>query len=162
VPEGDRVTQTRAWRNFKRMQDVAVTAGSLVYAAAVVHAWRVLPGPAMLKSELTLLFPAGFLLLFWVGPLIVPPVRRLVERYVWMSFAAGFGQSVGSVIVGLGVLLTAAAFIYLQVGGVARGGRYPAGVFSGYGAGIGILLAQAIVVRLLERRPDLKGRIEEG
>jgi hypothetical protein len=81
---------------------------------------------------------------------------------VLLSFEAGFGQSVISVIVGVGVLATAAAFIYLQVSGVAHGGRYPAGVFSGYGAGIGILLAQAIVVRLLEKQPDVRRRIEEA
>ena len=155
------MAQTRAWRNFKRMQDVAVTAGFLIYAGAVVHAWRVLPGAAGLKAELTLIFPAAFLLLFWLGPLAVAPVRQLLGRYVWMSFDAGFGQTVTSVIVGVGVLATAAVFIYLQVGGVAHGGRYPAGVFSGYGAGIGILLAQAILVRLLERRPDVRRRIEE-
>jgi hypothetical protein len=155
------VIQNRAWRNFKRMQDVAVTAGLLIYAGAVVHAWRVLPGEAHLKFQLTLLFPAAFLLLFWVGPLAVAPVRRLLSRYVWMSFDAGFGQSPSSVIVGVGVLVTAAAFIYLQVSGVAHGGRYPAGVFSGYGAGIGILLAQAIIARLLERQPDVRRRIEE-
>jgi len=156
------VTQTRAWKNFKRMQDVTVTAGLLIYAGAVVHAWRVLPGSAHLKTQLTLLFPAAFLLLFWVGPLVVPPVRRWLGRYVLMSFDAGFGQSVGSVIVAVGVLATAAGFIYLQVNGVAHGGRYPAGVFSGYGAGIGILLAQAFVVRRLEKQPDVRKRIEEG
>lgn len=155
------MNQIRAWRNFKRMQDVAVTAGLLIYAGAVIHAWRVLPGVPQLKFELTLLFPAAFLLLFWLGPLVVAPVRRLLGRYVWMSFDAGFGQTPMSVIVGVGVLATAAAFIYLQVSGVAHGGRYPAGVFSGYGAGIGILLAQAIVVRLLERQPDVRRKIEE-
>ncbi len=155
------MTQTRAWKNFKRMQDVAVAAGLLIYAGAVVHAWRVLPGTARLKAQLTLLFPAAFLLLFWLGPLIVPPVRRWLGRYVLMSFDAGFGQSAGSVIVGVGVLATAAAFIYLQVAGVAHGGRYPAGVFSGYGAGIGILLAQAFVVRRLEKQPEVRERIEE-
>jgi hypothetical protein len=154
------VNHTRAWRNFKRMQDVAVAAGLLIYAGAVVHAWRVLPGATALKFELTLVFPVGFLLLFWLGPLAAPPARRLLGRYVLMSFDAGFGQSVTSVIVGVGVLVAASAFIYLQVSGVAHGGRYPAGVFSGYGAGIGILLAQAVIVRLLERQPDVRARIE--
>jgi hypothetical protein len=155
------VTYSRAWRNFKRMQDVAAAAGLLIYAGAVVHAWRVLPGAPLLKAELTLLFPAGFLLLFWLGPLAVAPVRRMLGRYVWMSFEAGFGQSASSVVVGVGVLTAAAVFIYLQVAGVAHGGRYPAGVFSGYGAGIGILLAQVVMVRLLERRPDVRQHIEE-
>jgi hypothetical protein len=156
------VTQIPAWRNFKRMQDVAVTAGLLIYAGAVVHAWRVLPGAPHLKFQLTLLFPAAFLFLFWLGPLVIAPVRRILGRYVLLSFEAGFGQSAVSVIVGVGVLATAAAFIYLQVSGVAHGGRYPAGVFSGYGAGIGILLAQAIVVRLLEKQPEVRHRIEEA
>ena len=35
---------TRAWRNFRRMQDVAVAAASLIYAGAVVNAFQVLPG----------------------------------------------------------------------------------------------------------------------
>jgi hypothetical protein len=142
------------------MQDVAVTAGLLIYAGAAVHAWRVLPGAPGLKLELTVVFPTLFLLLFWIGPLIVSPVRQLLGRYVMLSFDAGFGQSATSVIVGVGVLAVAAGFIYLQVSGVAHGGRYPAGVFSGYGAGIGILLAQAIVVRHLERAPEVRRRIE--
>jgi hypothetical protein len=144
------------------MQDVAVTAGLLIYAGAVIHAWRVLPGATGLKAELTLIFPAAFLLLFWVGPLAVGPVRDVLGRYVMLSFDAGFGQTPISVVSGIAVLAGAATFIYHQVGGVAHGGRYPAGVFSGYGAGLGILLAQAIVVRLLERQPDVRRRIEEA
>ena len=77
-----------------------------------------------------------------------------------MSFEAGFGQTVLSVIVGLSVLALAAVFIYLQIHGVAAGGRYPAGVFSGYGAGIGILIAQALLVLSLERDPEVRSRIE--
>src|ERR1700761_6660792 len=144
------------------MQDIAATAALLIYAFAVIHAWRVLPGAPRLKVELTLIFPAAFLLLFWLGPLFVKPLRPMLGRYVWMSFDAGFGQSPISVLVGVGVLATAAALIFLQVEGVSHGGRYPGGVFSGYGAGIGILLAQAIIVRILERRPDVRRRIEES
>ncbi len=155
------MTHIRAWRDFKRMQDVAVTAALLIYAGAVVHAWRVLPGAAALKFELTLVFPLAFMLLFWLGPLLVSQVRRGLGRYVMMSFDAGFGQTPLSVVVGIGVLVFLAAFIYLQVSGVAHGGRYPAGVFSGYGAGIGILLAQAFIVRRLEREPEVRKRIEE-
>ena len=77
-----------------------------------------------------------------------------------MSFAAGFGQTPVSVLSGLGLLAFAAAFIYLQIAGVAHGGRYPAGVFSGYGAGIGILFAQALLVFALEREPKIREIIE--
>ena len=44
--------------------------------------------------------------------------------------------------------------------GAADGGRYPAGVFSGYAAGIGILAAQAVLVRVLERDPEVRRQIE--
>lgn len=154
------MAQTPAWRTFKRMQAVGCAFASLVYAGAAVHAWRVLPGSAELKAAVTLAFPALYFLASLVLPLTIPPVRRLLKRYVWMSFAAGFGQSVGSVISGLGLLAFAAVFIYLQIGSVAHGGRYPAGVFSGYAAGIGILFAQASLVTVLEREPKIREIIE--
>ena len=47
-----------------------------------------------------------------------------------------------------------------QIAGVAQGGRYPAGVFSGYAAGIGILLVQAVLARALERDPQIRTQIE--
>ena len=93
-------------------------------------------------------------------PLLAPPVRRWLKRYVWLSFAAGFGQSVGSVLTSLGVLAVAAVFIHWQIAGAAGGGRYPAGVFSAFGAGIGILVAQAVLVRVLEREPKIREIIE--
>ena len=151
----------RAWRNFKRMQASGCLFAALVYLGAVVHAWRVLPGAASLKLLVTLAFPAVYFLAALVLPLIVPPLRRLLKRYVWMSFAAGFGQSVGSVLTGLGVLGLAALFIHWQIAGAAGGGRYPAGVFSAFGAGIGILVAQAVLVRVLEREPKIREIIED-
>jgi hypothetical protein len=149
-----------AWRRFRRMQGSACAAGSLIYAGAAVHAWRILPGPVGLKSALILVFPALFGLLTFVVPLQVRPLRRVLKRYVWMSFAAGFGQTPVSVISGLGLLVFAAVFIYLQIAGVASGGRYPAGVFSGYGAGVGILFAQALLAVALEREPKVRQIIE--
>lgn len=154
------MVQVPAWRTFKRMQGVGCAFASLIYAGAVIHAWRVLPGPDNLKVAVTLAFPFLYFLASLILPLIVPPVRRTLKSYVWMSFAAGFGQSVWSVVSGLGLLALAAVFIYLQIAGVAGGGRYPAGVFSGYAAGIGILFAQALLVRALEQEPRIREIIE--
>ena len=152
--------QLESWRRFKRMQASACAFASLIYLAATVHAWRVLPGPATLKMIVTLAFPAVYFLAALVLPLQIKPIRRMLKRYVWMSFAAGFGQTPLSVLTGLGLLAGAAGFIYLQIAGVAHGGRYPAGVFSGYGAGIGILFAQATLVYALEREPKIRAIIE--
>ena len=154
------MTHVPAWRSFKRMQLSACVFASLIYAGAALHAWRVLPGPENLKWSVVLIFPAIFGLAALVVPLQAPPARRWLKRYVWMSFAAGFGQSVGSVLFGLSLLVVAAVFIYLQVAAAAGGGRYPAGVFSGYGAGIGILFAQALLVFALEREPKVREIIE--
>lgn len=154
------MAQAPAWRTFKRMQGVGCAFASLVYAGAVIHAWRVLPGEANLKAAVTLAFPFLYFLASLILPLVIPPARRVLKRYVWMSFAAGFGQSVWSVASGLGVLAFAAVFIYLQIAGVKGGGRYPAGVFSAYAAGIGILFAQALLVKALEREPRIREIIE--
>lgn len=154
---------TRPWRNFKRMQDVATATAGLIYAGAVVRAFEVLPGGPRLVAERTLVWPAMFLVLSLAVPLLVTKFRDRLEDYVWMSFRAGFGQTPSSVIVGVGLLAGAALFIYRQIAGVDDGGRYPAGVFSGYAAGIGILAAQAWLVRSLERRPEVRRLIvDEG
>jgi hypothetical protein len=151
----------RAWRNFRRMQDVAVAAACLIYAGAVLRAFQILPGGLALIVQRTLIWPGIFLVLSLAIPLAVPPLRRMLGRYVWMSYQAGFGQTPASVITGIGLLAGAALFIYWQVAAVAYGGRYPAGVFSGYGAGIGILIAQALLVRGLERTPEVLREIRE-
>jgi hypothetical protein len=150
-----------AWRNFRRMQDMTVAAAVLIYAGAVLHAFDRLPGPVELVVQRTLVWPGIFLLLSLGVPLAMGPVRRPLVRYVWMSFKAGFGQTAGSVVTGVALLMGAALFMYWQIGQAANGGRYPAGVFSGYGAGIGILAAQALLVRVLERHPEAKAEIEE-
>ena len=149
-----------AWRNFRRMQMSTFIAAGLIYAGAVIYAWRTLPGPEDLKLQRTVLFPASFLLLSWLLPLLIPGLRRALSRYVWLSYMAGFGQSVISVLTGIGLLLVAAGFIYWQVAAVEHGGRYPAGVFSGYAAGIGILVAQLLLVRRMERDPAVRPLIE--
>ena len=154
------MTHTRAWRNFRRMQTSALLFACLVYLGAVIHAWRVLPGPDQRKALFTIGFPGLFLGLSLLGFMAFPPGRRWVERYVWLCYKAGFGQTARSVLVGLGLLVFAALFIYDQVAEVAQGGRYPAGVFSGYAAGIGVIFAQAVLTRRLERYPEVRRAIE--
>ena len=152
---------TKAWRDFRRMQDVATAASSLIYAGSVVHAFSVLPGGPAVIARHALVWPATALLAGFALPLLILPARRALARYVWMSFISGFGQTPVSVLTGVGLLAAAALFIYWQVWAVGHGGRYPAGVFSGYAAGIGILAAQAVLVRALETVPDVRKQIEE-
>ncbi|TAJ69178.1 MAG: hypothetical protein EPO51_24405 [Phenylobacterium sp.] len=151
---------TSAWRNFKRTQDLTVATAGLIYAGAVVHAFDRLPGGSGLIVQRTLIWPMVFLSLSFTLPLLIGVVRRPLARYVWMSFQAGFGQNVRSIVSGVVLLGGAAALIYWQISNAANGGRYPAGVFSGYAAGIGILAAQAALVRVLEKHPDVKKQIE--
>jgi hypothetical protein len=152
---------TRAWRNFKRMQDLTVVIAALIYAGAVVHAVGRLPGGTETVLRWTLLWPAAFFAFAFVLPLVIGPVKRWLAKYVWMSFQAGFGQTPGSVVTGLVLLMGAAMFIYWQVASVSRTGEYRANVFSAYAAGIGILAAQAVLVRALERLPEVLEKIEE-
>jgi hypothetical protein len=154
------VAFVKAWLDFRRTQDCACIAAGLIYAAAALHAWTRLPGPAALKTEVILAFPAAFLIATIVVSLGVGAIRRSLARYVWMSFEAGFGQSAMSILMGVSLLIAAAVLIYLEVGHAAAGGRYPAGVFSGYGAGIGILIVQAALVRTLQRDPAIRSQIE--
>lgn len=151
---------TRAWRNFRRMQLSGCLFGALIYLAAVLQAWETLPGEPLLKAMLFVVFPAVFFLFTFVAPLSAGPIRRVLSRYVWMSFAAGFGQNVVSVLGCLGVLALTAGFIFAQIAGHAEGGRYPAGIFSAYAAGVGVLFAQAVITRWLEREPDVRALIE--
>jgi hypothetical protein len=152
---------TPAWRNFKRMQDFTVAVASLIYAGAAVHAIDRLPGGLALVLRWILLWPAFYMAVSLVAPLIIPPVRRWLTKYVWMSFQAGFGQTPASIVTGVALLMGAALFIYQQVAAVAATGTYRANVFSAYAAGIGILAAQAVLVRALERSPDVRKLIEE-
>ena len=148
------------WKTFRRMQDSLAAAAALIYAAAVIHAWRVLPGAGGLRIQRTLLFPGLFLILSFIAVLSIPALRAAVSRHLWISYRIGFGQSVISVLVGVGVLAAAGGFIFWQTHGAVHGGRYPAGAFSGYAAGIGLLLAQAYLVRRMEADPALRGQIE--
>jgi hypothetical protein len=55
------MTHTRSWRLFRRMQGACLSTASLIYAAAVIQAWSVLPGSPALKLQRTALFPGLFL-----------------------------------------------------------------------------------------------------
>ena len=154
------MAHTPAWRNFKRAEDMTVATAGLIYAGAVVNAFDRLPGGVELIAQRTLVWPGIFLMLSVSLPLVVGAMRRVLTRYVWMSFQAGFGQTARSVLVGVGLLGGSAAFMYWQISSAAHGGRYPAGVFSGYAAGIGILAARAALVRVLEKVPDVQRQIE--
>lgn len=152
---------TKAWRDFRRMQDVATAASSLIYAGSVVHAFSVLPGGPAVIARHALVWPATALLAGFALPLLILPARRALARYVWMSFISGFGQTPVSVLTGVGLLMAVAGFIYWQVASVATGGHYPAAVFAGYAAGIGILAAQSVLARWLERDPEARKHIQE-
>lgn len=151
---------TLAWRSFKRTQDLTVATAALIYAGSVAHAFGRLPGGTELIAQRTLIWPAVFLSLSFTLPLLIGAVRRPLARYVWMSFQAGFGQNLRSILYGVALLGGAAGLIYWQISNAADGGRYPAGVFSGYAAGIGILAAQAALVRVLEKHPEVRKQIE--
>jgi hypothetical protein len=155
------MTFTRAWINFKRMHDSAALCAVLIYAAAVLHAFQILPGETSLKVQRTLVWPGAFLLLSLALVLLVAPLRRWLMRFMWVSFATGFGQTPISILTHVGILLGASLFIYWQVAAAPAGGRYPAGVFSAYAAGIGLLIAQARLARGLEREPDVRAVIQE-
>jgi hypothetical protein len=149
-----------SWRMFRRMQYTAFAAGALIYAAAGAHAWRVLPGGTAFKLEWMGLYPGVYFLATLVIPLAVPPLRRMLQTHIWISFRTGFGQSVVSVLAVVLVLATAAAFIYFDTAHAATSGRFPESAFSAYAAGLGVLLAQALLVRHIERDPTLRLRIE--
>ena len=154
------MTPSAPWRMFRRMQASLVAGASLLYLGAAIHAWRVLPGGGGLKLQRTVIYPAVMFGASFAAFVLVPVLRRALSRHLWISYRTGFGQSVVSVLAGVGVLVLAAGFLYWQTHGAAHGGRYPAGAFSGYAAGIGLLLAQTLIVRDLERDPAFRARIE--
>ena len=62
------------------MQNSAVLFACLIYLGAVVHAWRVLPGPDERKALFILGFPGLFLAVSLAAFLTVPPARRQNEQ----------------------------------------------------------------------------------
>ena len=157
----DAARHTRAWRDFKRMQGAAVVFAAVVYLGAALHAWDAVPAADSVKRAFLLAFPAVYGMAVLVVALQMKAARRLLKRYVWLSFASGFGQSAVSVLTGLGVLAAAAGLIYWRIHAAATGGAtYPAGAFSAFGAGLGVLCAQLLLVSALEREPKIREIIE--
>lgn len=154
------MAHTPAWRTFKRAENLAVASAVLIYAGAVLYAFDKLSLTTAQIALRTLAFPAVYLVLSLVLPLALRGLRRPLTRYVWMSFKAGFGQTALSILSGLALPVAAGAFMYWQIHTAVPGSPYPAGVFSAYGAGIGILAAQAALVRVLERDPEVRPQIE--
>ena len=151
---------TQAWRNFKRMQLSACLFGGLIFGLVVLRAFDVLPGAFRDKLFVFVGAPLGFFAFTLVASLAAGPVRRLLKRYVWMTYAAGFGQTPWSVAGVLAVLVFAALAIVLQISEFSRGGPYPGGIFSAYSAGVALMVAQTWLCRALEREPDVRSMIE--
>jgi hypothetical protein len=145
------------------MQDSAFVVGALIYTAAAVHAWTVLPGAATFKLQHMVLMPGVYFLATLLIPLATPPVRRVLRTHLWIAFRTGFGQSVISVLAVVLILASAAAFIILDTAHAAHSGRgFPESAFAAYAAGVGVLLAQALLVRRIERDPVLRPSIESA
>lgn len=144
------------------MQYSAFLAAALIYAAAATYAWGVLPWTPAFKVQWMLLYPGVYFLATLVLPLAIPPLRRMLKTHIWISFRTGFGQSVISVLAVTLVLGAAAAFIYFDTTGAVHGGRFPSSAFAAYAAGVGVLLAQAFMVRRIEQDPVLRSRIVDS
>lgn len=142
------------------MQNSVIAVALLVYGGAAVEAWRTSPGAATLKLERLAVDPGGLALLSLTVALLVPVLRGALLRHVWISYRTGFGQSVISVLAGMGVLIVLAAFCLWPPSREAKAVLASGGGFSAYAAGIGLLLAEAILGRRIETDPILRSQIE--
>lgn len=155
------MAKSLAWRNFRRMQDLTLAFASLAYLADAILAWPLLPGGRALKLSIIVFFPIGYLIAVAALTMFVKRLRQVMTRFVWMSFKAGFGQSPISVLASMGVLTLITAYTYASSANAAESGRIPAGVFSGFGAGIGILIVQAVLTHRIQRDPDVQAEVDE-
>lgn len=149
-----------AWRNFRRMQDLTLVFAVLALVADALLAWPVLPGSPALKLAVIVLFPVLYLAGVVACGLLIRPLRLFLMRFVWLTFKTGFGQSAVSVLLSFAILLAVAAYTWWVSRGAAGGGQYPAGVFSGFGAGIGILIVQSILTHRLQYDPQVRAEVE--
>jgi hypothetical protein len=126
------------------MQTSLALAAILAYAACALEAWR-LPHPSNMPR--TAAFSAGFFVVTLGAALCVPMLRTAIQAHLTTSYRTGFGQGLVSVAVSLTVILAAATFLLWRIHGAAD----PAPAFSAFAAGIGLLVAQVVLVRRLER-----------
>ena len=154
------MTHTPAWRNFRRLVDAVTGFAVLASVGSGLHAWRVVPADRSYKLVMVVAAPMLFLALAALFPLCVPPVRKALSGYVWKSFTSGFGQTPRSVLSAFILPAAAALLVLAQIQAAEQGGRYPAAALAAYAAGVGVLLTQSILARLLERDPDFRRQIE--
>jgi hypothetical protein len=133
-----------AWKKFRRMQTSLALAAILAYAACALEAWRLPHAPNLPR---TAVFSAGFFVATLATSLWVPVLRTAIEGHLMTSYRTGFGQGLVSVAVSLTIILAAATFLLWRI----HGSGDPAPAFSAFAAGIGLLVAQAALVRRLER-----------
>ena len=148
---------TPAWRNFKRMEDFTALGAGLLYAAAMVSALERKLGPGL--AQATIVWPFMHFVAAFLVPTRWPAARRLLTKYVWLSFRAGFGQTAISVIGGAALMAGAAYAVFRQVG-LAPDVISLAPTFCALAAGIGVLGAQALLARVLERAPEVRAQID--
>ena len=94
------------------MQHTLLAVAALTYLAATLQAWSVPQVTGTLKLLRTTVFPAAFMVLSIAAVLGVRPLSRALTQHLWTSYRTGFGQSVISVLVGVGVLIALAGFIF--------------------------------------------------
>jgi hypothetical protein len=129
------------------MQTSLALAAILAYAACALEAMRMPHTPNLPR---TAVFSAGFFALTLAAALWIPVLRTAVQGHLLASYRTGFGQGLVSVSVSLTIILAAAAFLLWRI----HGPDDPAPAFSAFAAGIGLLVAQVVLVRRLERAFD--------
>ena len=133
-----------AWKKFRRMQTSLAVAAILAYAACALEAWRLPHAPNLPRAAM---FSVGFFVITLAAALGVPMLRTAVQGHLMTSYRTGFGQGLVSVAVSLTVILAAATFLLWRI----HGPDDPAPAFAAFAAGIGLLVAQVVLVRRLGR-----------
>ena len=135
------------WDMFCGMQDMLAVSGGLIYALCAMDGWVFLPGAPGLKLQIVLWLPGAVFAICLAASCLIPFLRAAVRRHLLTSYRAGYGQTVISVLSGIAAPLAVAGLVVWQIHG---GGRNPAPLFAAFAAGVGVLVAQAILTRGLQ------------